>query len=196
MSPEVAATWQAWSAVVQAGGSIAAIAFAIWIANRQHEQNIELVRDERRRTEEQDRRRDEAIREMARDAIDIVTEALEAAHRDHGRAKALAYEGAEASKIDVAADIMAASFRGLESAAGIVIWQFDELKVVYQTAGATPAIFHFHTSASLADIKQVANRVTRMLENHNYAYIQFELEPIIQELYGFQASITEHFKQL
>lgn len=133
---------------------------------------------------------------MARDAINIVIEALNAAHRDHGRAKALAYEGAEADRMEVATEIMATSFRGLESATALVIWQFDELKVVYQAAGATPAIFHFHTSASLADIKQVASRVTRMLANHSYAYIQFDLEPIIRELDSFQASIIDHFKQL
>ncbi|MEA9886140.1 hypothetical protein VDG05_17690 [Xanthomonas campestris pv. raphani] len=196
MTTEMAATWQAWSAVVQAVGSILAIIGAILIANWQHRQNVELVRDERKRVEQHDRKRDQAISEMASNAVGIVTEALNRMLRDHGRVRTLAFDGAENASIETAAENMEASFRGLDSATAVVIWQFEELKPVYQAAGAVPAIFHFHASASLVDIRRVTSRVIDMLKSHPYGHIQFDIEPMVREIESFHASITEDLRQL
>ena len=76
MTPEMAATVQAWSAVVQAVGSVLAIVFATMIAKWQHDQNIELVEKERERIEQQDRKRDHAVLGVATRAIAILTEAF------------------------------------------------------------------------------------------------------------------------
>ena len=196
MTPEMAATVQAWSAVVQAVGSVLAIVFATMIAKWQHDQNIELVEKERERIEQQDRKRDHAVLGVATRAIAILTEAFNGMHKAHMRAKTLLHEPADQNKVAEAAEDLRTSLFGLHAAASVVIWQFEELKPVYQSAGAEAAIFQFHTLASLKDIARVSQLLLGRFDRLTYHVVENDLEPSFQEIQSFHLDITEDLSRL
>ncbi|CAD7351604.1 hypothetical protein X12_003534 [Xanthomonas arboricola] len=196
MTPEMAATVQAWSAVVQAVGSVLAIVFATMIAKWQHDQNIELVKKERERVEQQDRKRDQAVLGVATDAIAILTEAFNIMHKANMRVKTFVHEPADQNKVAQAAEDLQISLRGLHAAASVVIWQFEELKPVYQDAGAEAAIFHFHTLASLNDIARLSQICKEMFDRLTYHVVHHEIERHLEEIQSFHLDITEDLSRL
>ncbi|MCL1561829.1 hypothetical protein [Xanthomonas nasturtii] len=196
MTTDVAATWQAWSAVVQAIGSILAIIGAIAIANWQHRQNIELVKRERERIEQQDRKRDQAVLSVATAAIAILSEAFNPMNEARMRAKALVYEPAERKEIAKAAEELRVLLRVLRATTRVVIRQFQDLKPVYQSAGAEAAIFHFHTLASLKDIERVSDGCGQGFDSWNYSAFEPQIEPSLQEIESFHLSITDDLSRL
>jgi len=70
--------WPAVAAWVQAFGSIGAILVAVWIGNRQHKQNVELVEDERRRIREEQGQKAKDERAALKDSVMISLRPLHA----------------------------------------------------------------------------------------------------------------------
>lgn len=74
--------WTAFWSAVQAIGSILAIVAAIWIGNRQHRQNVELVQDERRRTQEEAERGRQQLRKAVHAMFDVCIRAATSCRDD------------------------------------------------------------------------------------------------------------------
>ncbi|MCC8686216.1 hypothetical protein [Xanthomonas campestris] len=196
MTPEMSSTMQAWAAVAQAVFSVAAIRYATKIAKRQHEQNNELVEKERERIEQQDRKRDQAVLGVATNAIAISSKAFDVMHEAHIRTKTLLREQADQRQVAEAAEDLQISLRGLHAAASVVISQFEELKPVYQGAGAEAAIFHFHTLASLKDIARVSHFLVGRFDRWTYHVVENEIEPSLQDIQSFHLDITQDLSRL
>ncbi|MCC8691062.1 hypothetical protein [Xanthomonas campestris] len=162
MTPDVAATWQAWSAVIQAGGSIAAIIAAILIANNQHRQNVRLVKHERRRVEEVDDRRNQAIFRVASGAVVKVEETWKKVFLTYTK-RLIALQTDNYQDTHAINNELLGDLEILRDAVHRAVWEFEELTDAYRAWGALHALYHFETvdflQKLLSKIKEVEIRI-------------------------------------
>ncbi|KHS06585.1 hypothetical protein RM61_15055 [Xanthomonas phaseoli pv. phaseoli] len=152
MTQETAATIQAWAAIAQAVGSVMAIIAAIWIANRQHRQNIELVENERARVAGVDRRRNEAIYDVAMRCIGKIHVRWMAVSEIHTQRLLISQSG-RYLELDAISNELLGTLEELRNAVLKAIWEFEQLKDAYQMWGAIYALYHFETVESLARMR-------------------------------------------
>ncbi|MCP3048349.1 hypothetical protein K6X13_14800 [Xanthomonas euvesicatoria pv. allii] len=168
MAPEAAATIQAWAAIAQAVGSVVAIIAAIWIANRQHHQNIELVEKERARIAGIDRRRNEAIYDAAMRSIGKINIRWRAVFEIHTQRLLLSQAGRHL-ELDGISNELLGTLEELRNAVLKALWEFEQLKDAYQMWGAAHALYHFETVESLARMRDRINTAEIVISHESFS---------------------------
>ncbi|WP_295936982.1 hypothetical protein [uncultured Xanthomonas sp.] len=187
--------WTATAAWVQAVGSILAVGAAIWIGNRQHRQNVELVESERERVDARDRQRDLAVRNLAATAIAMLDQPLSALETLHRGAIDSAESGHRAALQDDEERLQGA-FEHVHAMSEIVLAQFIELKQIYYAAGPVQGVSHYHITAALKDLSKAAKTAAQTLRNTYYGAAEATIFSLVENIVEARESINEDLGNL
>ncbi|WDM68913.1 hypothetical protein [Xanthomonas cucurbitae] len=196
MTPEIAATWQAWAAVVQAVGSVVAIGVAIAIARNQHEQNVKLIKDERARVEQGDKDKRRAIRGLAGRITSDISDHIDQVLIFHDRLNQLIRDDDERFSIDDAVGDLVGAVQDLRRAYDVANWEIKELKPIFQNSGILEAVYHYMVDAVLKDIANAAGECVAHVESSNYGFVQLDVDPFMAKLRSLQVSLQLHLQSL
>jgi hypothetical protein len=189
--------WTAFAAWVQAIGSIAAIGVAIGLSKKQHNQNIELVENERQRNKEESARIERAERLALKEVVFIPLDSL----MSFVIQKLEELESYK-SKTEPLPESIMQKIYDIEMHADITIKQFLELRDAF-IGHPRNLLVHSHLIAALTNTKIACNqqkdlnnlRISRQSQINQSAFNGTHVQIIAEQPFDIQ-NIIDALKQL